>query len=59
MPSSGEDKMFNDRFWDIADAFLLDDINKDEFVRRMADLLGDWHDAHTHARMLKPQDCDK
>ena len=52
------DKMLNDRILDLMDAYALHEISRDEFVRRMTDILGDWHDAHTEARMIRPEDCD-
>ena len=58
MPTTGldeADKMTADRMRDLMDAYAMHDISRDEFIRRMAEMLGDWKAAHTEARMIRPE----
>jgi hypothetical protein len=57
-PSDEADKMVADQMRDLMDAYAMHDISRDEFIRRMADILGDWKAAHAEARMIRPENED-
>lgn len=46
-----------ERMQQLIDAYILDEITREEFVRRTADLNGDWHDAMAMARLL--EECER
>jgi hypothetical protein len=57
-PTDEANKDFEAREADLREQFVLGIISKSEFLRMWSDLKGDWHDALTEARMLKPDECD-
>lgn len=45
-----------DQIRDLIEAYDMDDITRDEFIRTMTVIMRDFHAAHTEARMIKPDD---
>lgn len=49
------EQAYLDRMQDLIDAYALDQVTREEFIRRVSDLNGDWYDAVIEAQLVDEQ----